>query len=188
VAGTEGPAPPPAQPSAPAAAPLAWSVSLGTGGGGYVEFVDAFAGGGPAGYSGSTRQGRVQLNGRVERELTRRSVVGLAWTYNRWTETYFSGATRVGAIENSVQVLMAGLRSRWLQTDQLELYSGVAAGLGRWRQAGEGIAAGQTGVQSGFAFQLRGLGISAGNERFRAFAELGLGFEGLLIAGLTLRL
>jgi hypothetical protein len=57
----------------------------------------------------------------------------------------------------------------------VELVSGVAAGAGRWSQAGEGSGASKTGVQSGFAFQLRGSGISAGNDRVRAFAELGLG-------------
>jgi hypothetical protein len=82
---------------------------------------------------------------------------------------------------------MADVTARWIRTEHLELYSALAAGAGWWTQAGRGIGASQDGVQSGFAFQLRCIGVTAGNERLRAFAELGIGFEGLVVGGLTLR-
>ena len=164
-----------------------WHVSLGTGGGGFVEFVDAFSNGGPASYDTTRRRGRLQVNARVERQARPNLLVGVSWTWNRWTEDYFAGGTRVGSIENSVHSVLVGGSVQWFRAEYLELYTGLAAGAGRLSQAGSGIGSTQTGVQSGFAFQLRGLGLSAGNERFRAFAEVGLGFEGLLIAGATLR-
>ena len=181
------PADEPAQ--APASPPQVrpWSVSLGTGGGGFVEFVDALSNGGPGGYGSSRRQGRIQLNARVERDLDRWFRAGVAWTYNRWTEAYFTGSTQIGSVDNSVHALMAGVTLRWLRAGYVELQSGIAAGAARWGQAGQGIGVSQDGVQSGFAFQLRAIGISAGNEQVRVFAELGVGFEGLLIGGLTLR-
>jgi hypothetical protein len=70
-------------PPTPPTAARAWSVSLGTGAGGFVELVDSYPGGSPAGCDSSSRQGRLQLNARVERELEGGYLVGVAWTYNR---------------------------------------------------------------------------------------------------------
>jgi opacity protein-like surface antigen len=187
----EAPAAEPPPFAAPPAADLdgefPWSVSLGTGAGGFVEFVDAFSNGGPVGYTSSRRTARFQLNARADRELNRWFRAGVAWTYNSWTERYDSAGVEVGSIDNSVHALMADVTLRYLRTGPLELYSGLAAGAGRWKQSGAGIGAGQSGVQSGLAFQLRYLGASLGTERLRAFLDLGVGFEGLLVGGLTLR-
>lgn len=187
VAGGEELRPANLPPSASAVEGHAWSVSLGTGGGGYVEFVNAFSNAGPAAYDRSRREDRLQLNARADRELNGRFRAGVAVVHNRWTETYFSGGIRVGSIDNSVYVLMADVTARWVRTEWLELYSGLAAGGGRWSQTGQGIGAVQDGVQSGFAFQIRYFGATVGNDRFRAFVDLGLGFEGLVVGGLTLR-
>jgi hypothetical protein len=173
------------------AAPMqdqAWSLWVGTGAGGFVEFVDAFAGSGPGSYDTSRREDRFQLNARADRELSRWFRAGLAWTYNRWTEVYFSGGARVGSIDNTVHALLADATIRWYRSEHLEFYSALAAGAGRWKQVGEGIGASKDGVTSGFAFQIRYAGLSAGNERIRAFVDLGIGFEGLIVGGLTLRL
>lgn len=178
---------PPGTPAAASAAAYPWSVSLGTGAGGYVEFVDAFSNGGPVGYDSSRREGRFQVNARADRQLDRWFRVGVAWTWNRWTDAYYSGTTRVGTIDNSVHSLMADVTLRWYRGEHVELYSALAAGAGRWSQGGDGIGASQDGVQSGFAFQLRYFGINAGNERVRAFVDLGIGMEGLVVGGVTLR-
>lgn len=183
----EPPPAPPASPTAPLTTDRPWSISLGTGAGGYVEFVDAFSNGGPVAYDSSRRSDRLQLNVRADRQLDRWFRLGLAWTYNRWTETYFTGAARVGSIDNRVHTLLADVTLRWYRAEHVELYSALAAGAGRWSQAGTGIGSSQDGVQSGFAFQLRYLGVNAGNDRLRAFLDLGIGFEGLVVAGVTLR-
>ena len=178
---------PPASPTAPLPGDHPWSVSLGTGAGGFVEFVDAFSNGGPGGYDSSQRSNRLQLNVRADRQLDRWLRVGLAWTYNRWTDTYFSGGAETGSIDNQVHSLLADVTLRWYRAEHVELYSALAAGAGRWSQAGTGIGTSQDGVQSGFAFQLRYFGINAGSERIRAFVDLGIGMEGLVVAGATLR-
>jgi hypothetical protein len=185
---------PPREPFEPVAAPAEpaqdrlWNLSIGTGGGGFVEFVDAFAGSGPGSFDTSRREDRFQLNARADRELHRRFRAGLAWTYNRWTEVYFSGGARVGSIDNTVHTLLADATILWVRSDHLEFYSALAAGAGRWRQVGEGIGVSKDGVTSGFAFQIRYAGLSVGNQRLRAFVDLGIGFEGLIVGGLTLRL
>jgi hypothetical protein len=183
-------APPPAQAPPPQAPPEdhAWTVSLGTGAGGFVEFVDAFSNGGPSGYDASRREHRLQVNVRADRELNRSFRAGVAGVYNRWTEAYLSNGARIGSIDNSVVALMADVTARWIRTEHLELSSALAAGAAKWRQDGRGIGASQHGVQSGFAFQLRYIGIAAGNGRIRAFIDLGIGFEGLVVGGLALRL
>jgi hypothetical protein len=186
VARTEEPLPPPTPPAA-ATAVYPWSVSLGTGGGGFVEFVNAFSNGGPTGYDTSQREGRLQVNARADRQLDRWLRVGLAWTYNRWTDAYYSGAARVGSIDNSVHSLLADATLRWYRGEHVELYGALAVGAGRWSQTGSGIGASQDGVQSGFAFQIRYFGVNAGNERVRAFLDLGIGMEGLVVGGVMLR-
>jgi len=187
VARAEDPPPSPGPTTTTTATNYPWSVSLGTGGGGYVEFVNAFSNGGPTGHDTSQREGRLQVNARADRQLDRWFRVGLAWTYNRWTDAYYSGTTRVGSIDNSVHSLLADATLRWYGGENVELYSALAVGAGRWSQAGSGIGASQDGVQSGFAFQIRYFGVNAGNERVRAFLDLGIGMEGLVVGGVMLR-
>jgi hypothetical protein len=175
---------PPTEPRAPV---HPWSVSVGTGGGSFFEFVDAFAGSGPP-YEQRQRD-RLQLNLRVDRELGRRLRAGLAYTYLGWTDTYSSGGVPVtGTIDERSHVLMADVTVLWYRSEHVETYSALAAGYGTWRATGTVAGARYDDVQSGPAFQLRYFGLSVGNERFRAFADLGLGFEGLIVAGVTLRL
>lgn len=166
----------------------AWSVAVGTGAGGFFEFVDAFAGSGPGGYDDSRRRDRFQLNLRADHELGRWLRAGVAYVYNGWTEEYLSGGSVVGTIDNSAHVLMADVTARWVRSEHLEVYSALAVGAGRWEQAGTGIGAGSDGVTAGFAFQLRYVGVSAGSERVRLFVNLGIGFEGLVVGGLLARL
>jgi hypothetical protein len=164
----------------------AWSLSVGTGGGGFFEFSDSPLGNGV--YDESYRRHRFQANVRVDRELGRRLRLGVAYVYYRWTEAYVLRGSDAGSIDSEAQVLMADATFRWARTDHLEVYSAVAAGAGRLRREGTGIGASSDGVTTGPAFQLRLVGISAGTERVRLFADLGIGFEGLVVGGLLVRL
>jgi hypothetical protein len=188
--GAQGPGTAAAGDAAPAATRPArsWNLSVGTGGGGFVEFVDAFAGSAPVGYDDSRREDRFQLNLRADRELGRWLRAGVAYVYDGWTEEYLSGGSVAGTLSNRVHVLMADVTVSWVRSEHLEFYSALAAGGGRWRQVGTGIAASSGGVSSGFAFQLRCAGIAEGSERVRLFVDLGIGFEGLVVGGLLVRL
>lgn len=166
----------------------AWNLSLGTGGGGVFEFADAFADSRPRGYD-ERRSGRLQLNARLDRELGRRLRVGLAYTYLGWTDEYASGGVAVpGSIAERAQVLLLDATVPWHRGEHVELYGALAAGYGRWRASGTVAGVRYDDTSSGFAFQVRYFGVSVGNERLRAFAELGIGFEGLIVGGVTLRL
>jgi hypothetical protein len=175
---------PPPEPRAPV---HPWSVSVGTGGGSFFEFVDAFAGSGPP-YEQRQRD-RLQLNLRVDRELGPRFRAGLAYTYLGWSDTYSSGGVPVtGTIDERAQVVMVDATVLWYRGARVETYSALAAGYGRWRGTGTVAGARYDDTSAGFSFQVRYFGVSVGNERFRAFADLGIGMEGLIVGGVTLRL
>lgn len=179
VAAPEGP--PPSQP------PHAWNLSVGTGAGGYVEFVDAFAGTSLAGYDEHSRD-RFQLNVRADRELGRWLKVGVAWVHNRWRDDLEAGGVVVGAVENRVDAVMADVTCTWVRRDWMVVYSALAVGGGWWREDGTGVAADRDRTTGGPAFQLRYAGLALGGEHVRAFVDLGIGFEGLIVGGLVLRI
>lgn len=166
-----------------------WTLSAGTGAGSIFEFADATVGGIGAGLVGyqTTQSGRFQVNARVDRELGPRVRAGIAYTHLRWTRGYFTSAgASVEEIDSAVHVLVGDLTLRWVRTRRLELYSGAGAGVATLGQRRSATA--ERERQSGYAFQLRLVGLSVGSERVRIFGELGLGFEGLLIGGVAVRL
>jgi hypothetical protein len=184
--GAEGGSPEAPAGSATTRPDRAWNLSVGTGAGGFFEFTGSPLGNGV--YDESYRRYRFQANVRVDRELGRRLRLGVAYVYYHWTEAYLVRGNVAGTIDNEASALMADATLRWVRTDHLEVYSAVAAGAGRLQRDGTGIGASSDGVTSGFAFQLRLVGLSAGTERVRLFADLGLGFEGLLVGGVLVRL
>jgi hypothetical protein len=175
------------RPTEPPAEDRGWSLSVGTGAGSFFEFADGLAGIGPSGYDRRSRD-RFQVNLRVDRELNRRFRAGLAYMVLGWSEAYSSGGTSAGAIDQLAQVLMLDVTVRWHRSAHVETYSGLAAGYGRWHAEGTVAGTPYADTQSGPAFQLRYFGVSAGNDRLRVFADLGIGFEGLVVVGATLRL
>lgn len=184
---------PPAQEPALAVRPprdAAWVVSAGTGTGGLVEIADVLVSGigGLAGLR-SERSGRIHVHARAERELGRWFSAGLAYTFLGWSREDFGGAAEpVARHEFALHVLLADATLRWARTRNVELYSGLAVGaatIGE-RETANGVA--HSGRGSGFAFQLRLLGLALGIERVRVFAELGVGFESLVLGGVAVRL
>lgn len=176
---------------APSGEDRAWTLSVGTGAGGLVEFADGLVGDVSAGLAGYTteRSGRLQANARVDREHGPWIRTGIAYTHQRWEDEYFSapGASQ-GTVRDAVHVLVADFTLRWVHGRDVELYSGVAAGGALRRERGTVAGTRYREEEALFAFQLRLLGLSLGGERVRAFAEVGVGFEGLLVAGVALRL
>jgi hypothetical protein len=165
----------------------AWTVSVGTGAGALVELDDGFVGAAAAGGSTTQRGGRIQANVRAARDHGRWIRTGIAYTHQRWKKAYSAAGAPQGTIRDSVHVVLADLTLRWVRGRDVELYSAVAAGGAVWRERGTLSGTRYDGEDARFAFQLRLLGLSLGGERVRAFAEVGLGYEGLLVGGLALR-
>jgi hypothetical protein len=169
----------------------AWNLSVGTGDGGFADFTDGLVGGVASGLGGYEvrRRDRLQLNVRADHELSRWLRAGVAYTRLTWARDYYAGSgTFAGSIDATFQVLLADATLRWTRSERWELYSGVAVGGATWGEEGDVAGIHHDDRQSGFAFQLRFIGASVGWERVRFFGELGVGFEGLLIGGLTVRL
>jgi hypothetical protein len=177
-------------PDVPRPEPNRWTIALGTGAGSIFEFADDpphDVGAGLA-TSGSERSGRVQLDVHADRELGERFRAGVSYMYLRWIEAYSSpGGVSAGEKRTSVHVVLADVTYRWMRSSAVELYSGLGLGGGVSVESGEVLQVPQDRTQGGFAFQLRLLGISLGGERFRAFGELGIGFEALLLGGVAVR-
>jgi hypothetical protein len=188
VTAAQEPQPVPASPEGAPEKDRAWNLSIGTGAGGFVEWADAFAGSVAASYDSTRRSHRLQLNVRADREQGRWFRYGLAYAYNSWTYTYLSNGTSIGSIDNTDQNVMVDVTARWFRSDHFEFYSALAAGLGRWSAKGTIAGGRRDEVTTHYAFQLRYAGISVGNERIRGFVDLGVGMEGLIVGGLTLRL
>ena len=165
-----------------------WRLSAGTGVLGAVEFADAFAGGilrGFGGY-GTVQEDRFQIGVRVDRDVGRASF-GLGYTLQHWRDALYFGGTRAGAVDSTVHLLLADARVRWLTASWVDLYSGGGLGFGMWTQEGDVGGVRLSATEPLLAFQLRLLGVDAGGERFRVYAELGAGFEGTLLAGVGWR-
>lgn len=189
----------PAPPEPPAmSAPSArrWRVTVGTGSasGALIDLVDGVD------CSGCLTEGDVrdpwQLNLRVERETRAGIRLGLAWVYSRWTAVSYDspaaglpGLVVVGTSGNRAHSLLAGITCSWLEGRRWEAYSGVATGVTIHRTVdATGIAADDDGTSALPALQIRVIGVTFGWERVRLFAELGVGFEGVLIGGLVGRI
>jgi hypothetical protein len=169
----------------------AWTLAVGTGAGGLPELSDGLVRDDAEGLAGlgSSRGGRLQAHARADREWGRWVRTGLAYTHQRWRREYFDAAgEREGELRASVHVLLADLTVRWIRGRDVELYSAAGAGGALWSESGTVAGDRHARDAARFAFQLRALGLSLGGEHVRAFAEVGLGYEGLLVGGIAVRI
>ncbi len=185
----EGPpaAPQPAALS-PAVTPPAfpWRVSLATGAGTIVEvgsdFADAF-GGGLSGVE-ERRTSRTEVIVRIDRD--HRSLrLGGSYVYTAWDQDLYFGGVRSGTSTDQVHTLLAHAFVDWIRQEHLEVYSGLAVGAAYWHSSSELSGERQSDDSYFMAFQLHAIGLGVGSPRFRAFAELGIGSEGFVVAGLS---
>ena len=82
--------------------------------------------------------------------------------------------------------MMPAAKFNWLRMKNFGMYSKLAAGL-TFASKKEDYSKGNTPNQSeskvGFNFQVSAIGFEAGSENIRAFAELGVGEQGIILAG-----
>jgi hypothetical protein len=83
---------------------------------------------------------------------------------------------------------MPSVKFNWLRRDHWGLYSALSAGVMFVRDKVSSNYHGDRKADSDnvtcFMFQVTGIGIEAGGEALRGFAELGFGEKGALCAGL----
>lgn len=92
-----------------------------------------------------------------------------------------------GEAKNTFITVMPAAKFNWLRTKNFGLYSKVGAGLtfvSRKEDYTKPDAENQSDSKVGFNFQASALGIEAGSPNIRAFLELGVGEQGVLLGGL----
>ena len=92
-----------------------------------------------------------------------------------------------GEAKNTFITVMPAAKFNWLRTKNFGLYSKVGAGLtlvSRKEDYTKPNAENQSDSKVGFNFQTSALGIEAGSPNIRAFLELGVGEQGVLLGGL----
>lgn len=120
-----------------------------------------------------------------------RLAVGGIMTYARKSENVVERASgeKFGDRKRQFISLMPSLKYYWINKDHLGLYSKVAVG-GILTTATSKIESdGQKETGSAFSFmgQLSAIGIDGGSRHIRAFAELGVGEQGIILGGLRVK-
>ena len=112
--------------------------------------------------------------------------VGAIGAYAKETKDILIANEKYGEAKNSYVTVMPAAKFNWLRKKYFGMYSKVAAGL-TFASLKEDYS--KSGVENrseskvGFNFQASALGIEAGSENIRAFAELGVGEQGVILAG-----
>ena len=117
--------------------------------------------------------------------------VGAVATFAKHSEDekHNSGITRTS--KNSYITLMPSVKFNWLRRSNWGMYTKVAAGASLRHSSLQNNndlpAKKPTDNTVFFNFQVSALGIEAGTENVRAFAELGIGEQGVGLAGVRFR-
>lgn len=165
-------------------------VSAGTGFGTAPELFSAFLDVIEAGFSGHDVRwtNRRDLFLRADWDVGQSGRLGLSYVYTGWEKRFLDAGADVGRVDVRVHSLLGHAFLRWVDGEHFELASGLGLGLGYWDESGT-VAGLRRSASGGIpAWQLHLLGMGVGNERVRFVAELGLGFEGILVLGLAVRL
>lgn len=116
--------------------------------------------------------------------------VGAAGVFARTTKDIIFEAdkSKGGTATNNFFTIMPTVKFDWLRKEHLGLYSKVAAGVSIIDQKQTCRGADDYNHTSAcFNFQASLFGIEAGSENVRAFAEFGLGEQGMILAGVRFR-
>ena len=113
--------------------------------------------------------------------------VGAIGAYAREKKDMLIAGENYGEAKNTFITVMPAAKFNWLRTKNFGLYSKVGAGLtlvSRKEDYTKPNAENQSDSKVGFNFQASALGIEAGSPNIRAFLELGVGEQGVLLGGL----
>ena len=101
--------------------------------------------------------------------------------------------TKQKEFKESFFTIMPSVKFNWLRKKNWGMYSKIAAGVtyAHFKQDGynDGVATGEQSIVNDllFNFQASLLGIEAGGQHVRGFAELGLGEQGVALAGVRFK-
>ena len=113
--------------------------------------------------------------------------IGAIGAYTHETKDIFIAGEKYGEAKNSFITVMPAAKFNWLRKKYFGMYSKVAAGLtfaSKKEDYSKSNVENLSESKVGFNFQVSALGIEAGPETIRAFAELGVGEQGVILGGI----
>ena len=116
--------------------------------------------------------------------------LGAVGAFANETKDILIGNEMYGEAKNTFITVMPAAKFNWLRKKNFGLYSKVAAGLtfaSKKEDYSKGSAENRSESEVGFNFQVSALGIEAGSETVRGFVELGVGEQGVALAGLRVK-
>ena len=113
--------------------------------------------------------------------------VGAIGAYAKETKDILIANDKYGEAKNTFFTVMPAAKFNWLRKKNFGMYSKVGAGLtfaSKKEDYSKGNVENLSESKVGFNFQVSALGIEAGSETIRAFVELGVGEQGVALAGI----
>ena len=113
--------------------------------------------------------------------------LGAIGAYAKETKDILIGNDKYGEAKNTFFTVMPAAKFNWLRKKNFGMYSKVGAGLtfaSKKEDYSKGNVENLSESKVGFNFQVSALGIEAGSETIRAFVELGVGEQGVALAGI----
>ncbi len=107
--------------------------------------------------------------------------IGGIFVYGQETADLCEGDVKKGDLKNSYYTLMPSVKFDWLRTKSFGLYSKLAIGATYRSETNEVYNHDENEVHVNW--QISGLGAEVGSMNLRAFAELGVGEQGIFLAG-----
>ena len=112
--------------------------------------------------------------------------VGGIFAYGRHTQDVYYGQLKLGEAKDSYFTLMPAVKFDWLRKSHFGLYSKLAVGATLRSETIETVSQSMTDATESavhFNWQASLLGFEAGSMQLRGFAELGVGEQGVIVAG-----
>ena len=120
--------------------------------------------------------------------------VGAVGVFATNNEDAFRKEVMTGHINKSYTTLMPSVKFNWLRKEKWGMYSKLAAGATLahsshqdYNESGKLTGEKETSNDVFFNFQASLIGVEAGNDHVRGFAEFGVGEQGLALAGIRFK-
>ena len=113
--------------------------------------------------------------------------IGAIGAYTHETKDILISNDKYGEAKNTFVTVMPAAKFNWLRKKYFGMYSKVAVGLtfaSKKEDYSKGNVENQSESKVGLNFQASAIGIEAGSENIRAFAELGVGEQGVILGGI----
>ena len=116
--------------------------------------------------------------------------IGAILAYAQETKSILIGNDKYGEAKNTFVTAMPAAKFNWLRKKNIGMYSKVAVGLTvalKKENYTKGDIDDLSESKIGFNFQASALGVEVGSEIVRGFVELGVGEQGIAVAGIRVK-